>query len=199
MKIELVNLVAVGSLDPWIEIWDLNIMDSLEADFVLGDVNVKKKLKKIKVWFWFLILLLLDFNRSFLLLFYYYWCCYVRKWKTKTRKNKRDVNYAVIPTRSCVCRPTRTRIVNWQAARLTRPCSSGTSTKWNRNARRSSVTPIEFRRFGFIRTRRRLCSAVRPIRQCSCMILDRQAGRRGNTKTKSKKSFGTGIKVIISW
>lgn len=44
------NLVAVGSLDPWIEIWDLNIMDSLEADFVLGDVNVKKKLKKIKVW-----------------------------------------------------------------------------------------------------------------------------------------------------
>lgn len=36
-------------MDPWIEIWDLNIMDSLEADFVLGDVNAKKKLKKIKV------------------------------------------------------------------------------------------------------------------------------------------------------
>ncbi|KAL4232756.1 rRNA-processing protein [Mactra antiquata] len=40
------NFVAVGTMDPTIDIWDLDLVDSLEPLAVLGDVMLKKKKKK---------------------------------------------------------------------------------------------------------------------------------------------------------
>ncbi|KAI5680273.1 hypothetical protein M9H77_01500 [Catharanthus roseus] len=42
------NFVAVGSMDPAIEIWDLDIMDEVQPSAVLGGIVEKKKKKKEK-------------------------------------------------------------------------------------------------------------------------------------------------------
>ncbi|CAI9784857.1 unnamed protein product [Fraxinus pennsylvanica] len=43
------NFVAVGAMDPAIEIWDLDIMDEVQPSFVLGGIVEKKKRGKKKI------------------------------------------------------------------------------------------------------------------------------------------------------
>ncbi|XP_073143509.1 uncharacterized protein [Henckelia pumila] len=43
------NLIAVGSMEPAIEIWDLDIMDAVQPSAVLGGIVEKKKAKKKSV------------------------------------------------------------------------------------------------------------------------------------------------------
>ena len=52
------NYLAIGTLNPWIEIWDLDIVDTLEPEFILAPEKIKKKskVKSYLVYFFHLFL-----------------------------------------------------------------------------------------------------------------------------------------------
>jgi periodic tryptophan protein 1 len=48
------NYIAVGTFDPEIEIWDLDTLDSMYPDAILGKQQQKKKKKsKVRIFFFF--------------------------------------------------------------------------------------------------------------------------------------------------
>lgn len=59
-----VNYLAIGTMNPWIEIWDLDVVDTLEPEFILAPEKQEKRLK-VSPYISFSCLTLSHFTRFF--------------------------------------------------------------------------------------------------------------------------------------